>query len=283
MEQLSHSDKPPGTANKCKRSCPWFKIKQSQLIEATLSKWRFGRWVVLFCLRLCFPGAQRGTSGSWHDAESNQLQGCIPRMCLRDDGRSLRWSPHLSVPLCPASDPGQSAWVPENTWGGENFLYPMSCCSLAMTLFHGLSILLSSSQLLPGSWWPEAARDAARRAAACSLAGPRSAPASSAAVNARSGRHKAAWTTSILPVLYKDQNDNNKAHSTSLWFLSKYLHFTEKYPHLPFFPQSTLVLSFLPFLLSVQNFSSQRLAPCTEYNYPWLLLLPSAKEKPRLR
>lgn len=91
-------------------------------------------------------------------------------------------------------------------------------------------------------------------------------------------RYKVTLTTAVPPAVYKDQSDNNKDPSFLLPLQTPELRW--KLPSSP--SSSTSLLLFFHFsLFSVQNFSSQRLSPCTECNY-LCLLLPSAEEKPRL-
>lgn len=67
----------------------------------------------------------------------------------------------------------------------------------------------------------------------------------------------------------KTRANNRKGEITASFFfnfLSKHFHFTENFSS----PATCLCIFFplLAFLFSVENFSSQRLSPCTEYNYP---------------
>lgn len=123
-----------------------------------------------------------------------QMTACCKQPAARMCPQAVSWRRWLVPPLVslscsaalPRVAPGQSGWVPENIWSGENILYPTFPCFLAMTLLHSLGTPPSPCQLLPGGWL-EAAGDAAGQAAACGLAGAHSAPASGAALNAPLG------------------------------------------------------------------------------------------------
>lgn len=88
--------RPLGRANNGKRSCPWFKIEWLHLIEATLSKGRFGRRVVCDVLFVpLFPW--RAAQHLWQKMQ--QWKQPAARMCPQGASPKGTWLVPLLVSL----------------------------------------------------------------------------------------------------------------------------------------------------------------------------------------
>lgn len=201
------------------------------------------------------------------------------RMCPQAVSQR-RWlvPPLISLSCCAALPhvvPDQSGWVPENIWGGENILYPTIPCSLAMTLLHSLSTPRPPASFCLAGGWRQPGMLQGRQLPAV-WQGLTALPRPAQHWMRRWERHEVTWTTSVLPPVYKDQNDNNKDRSTSFWFLKR-LNFTENYPQLPFSPSLLLFFHF-----SLPPPSSKLHQPEVISLHRIYLPVTSAEEKPRL-